>query len=156
MTSIIPKLSDKDVEEYLNIAKASLKRRYPLLLHSNGDTFNRVFNFMLQDSYMQPHLHPGEEKIEIIHIVHGRATVVFFNEHGVITDSTVLENGGVESVEVPAFKWHTYIMNTEYVVTYETMMGVYDPKTWKIFAEWAPKESECQASQYLSNLRGQI
>jgi hypothetical protein len=32
-----------------------------------------------------------------------------------------------QSVSVPSFTWHTYIMLTDKVITYETMNGIYDP-----------------------------
>lgn len=57
-------LSEQQIQDFLNMADSSEKRRYPKLLHKSGDEFNRVFNFIMHDSYMQPHLHPGEEKIE--------------------------------------------------------------------------------------------
>ena len=61
-----PTLSEQEIQDGLRLAGCSEKRRYPKLLHRRGDEFNCVFNFMMNDSYMQPHLHPGQEKIERI------------------------------------------------------------------------------------------
>ena len=122
-------------------------------MHKHGDEFNRVFNFMMQDSYMQPHLHPGEEKIENIHLIEGRVAALFFDDIGKITRCTILEKGGLELIEVPAFTWHTYIMLTERAITYETMMGIYKPETWKRFAEWAPQEDTVESVAYLTFLK---
>lgn len=151
--SEMPKLSKQEVLDCLKLADGSEKRRYPKLLHSPGDEFNRVFNFMMQDSYMQPHLHPGEEKIEKIYIVRGKVAALFFDDQGAVEKCTMLEIGGIELIEVPAFTWHTYVMLTDCAVTYETMMGVYAPSTWKKFAAWAPQEGAVGCAGYLDALK---
>lgn len=134
-------------------ARNSLRQRYPKLLHNPGDEFNRVFNFIIRDSYMQPHLHPGREKIEEIRIIEGKLATIFFDDRGAVRDVVLLKKGGVECVKVPAFTWHTYVMLTDEVVTYETMMGKYDPLTWKRYAAWAPVENSPKSAPYLSSLR---
>jgi len=146
-------LSEHQILDNLKIAKSSQKRRYPKLMHSAGDEFNRVFNFIMHDSYMQPHLHPGEEKIEKIHLIRGKLAVIFFDDLGNHKSSTILEAGGTELIEVPAYTWHTYIMLSEYAVTYETMMGIYAPDTWKKFASWAPQEGTLESIVFLDSLK---
>lgn len=152
----IPELSEQEIQDCLKLAVSSEKRRYPKLLHTTGDEFNCVFNFMMQDSYMQPHLHPGEEKIEKIHLIRGKVAALFFDDQGMVKKCTVLEKGGIELIEVPAFTWHTYVMLTDYAVTYETMMGVYDPVTWKTFADWGPQEGTIQCPEYLNLLKSKV
>jgi cupin fold WbuC family metalloprotein len=154
--SNIPQLSEQETEEGLSQARRSARHRYPKLLHQPGAEFNRVFNFIMRDSYMQPHLHPGEEKIEEIHIVDGRVVTIFFDDQGAVNDVVLLEKGGVECLRVPAFAWHTYVMLTDSAITYETMMGVYDPTTWKRFAPWAPKEDTTESHDYLMSLRDSV
>jgi len=149
----IPDLSDQEIQDCLKLADSAKKRRYPKLLHSLGDEFNSVFNFMMQDSYMQPHLHPGQEKIEKIYLICGKVVTLFFDEDGEVKQCTLLEKGGVELIEVPSFTWHTYVILSDKAVTYETMMGVYDPETWKHFAQWAPVEGSKDCAQYLDLLR---
>ena len=78
----IPKLNKIEIIEGVNLARKSSRRRHPRILHNQGDEFNRVFNFMMSDSYMQPHLHPGVEKIEKIYIVEGQVAIIFFDEKG--------------------------------------------------------------------------
>ena len=60
----IPDLLNNDVNSHFESAANSERRRSPKILHNKGDYHNKVFNFILEDSYMHPHLHPGEEKIE--------------------------------------------------------------------------------------------
>lgn len=151
----IPRLGDSEIDEWLTRAAESPRRRVPNILHAPGDEFNRVVNFMLHDSYMQPHLHPGDEKIERIYPLRGKLAVLFFDDTGAVERVVTAERGGVECVEVPAFTWHTYVMLTDSVVTYETMMGEYEPKTWKEMAQWAPAEGTREAERYLAGLKEQ-
>ena len=149
----IPKLSPIEMSEYVQKAASSPRRRYPKILHKPGDEFNRVINFMMEDTYMQPHLHPGEEKIEKMYLIKGKFVVLLFNNNGEIEDVSYLEKGGMEYIEIPAFAWHTYVMLSECVVSYETMMGKYDPETWKTLADWAPAENTEESIPYLNALK---
>lgn len=149
----IPYLSPSEIKEGVEKAISSERRRFPKILHNPGDEFNRVINFMMNDSYMQPHLHPGVEKIEKIYILEGSLAVFFFNDHGEIINTTILKKGNIKMIAVPAFMWHTYVMLTEYAVTYETMMGKYDPQTWKNFFSIAPEENALNSQEYLQNLQ---
>ena len=60
----IPSLSDNEIERCYYEASKNHRKRYPKILHVNGDYNNRVFNFLIKDTYMQPHIHPSNEKIE--------------------------------------------------------------------------------------------
>lgn len=149
----IPQLSEKEIQEGLVQANSLARHRHPKILHNPGDEFNRVINFMMEDSYMQPHLHPGVEKIEKIYLIGGRLATLFFDDSGSVKECTILEKGGIEMIEVPAFTWHTYVMLSDFAITYETMMGKYEPKTWKEFAEFAPTENSSESIVYLSVLK---
>ena len=149
----VPKLTNEDLNTGIEKALNSDRNRYPLILHEKGDEFNQVFNFVAIDSYMQPHLHPGKEKIEKMHLIKGSFELLIFDNNGFITDRVLIEENKKDYIEVPAFTWHTYIMKSEVTVIFETMMGVYDPKTWKKLANWAPDENSAEAKTYLSKLR---
>jgi len=156
MKTNIPKLSSTEIIEYLQKASKSKRQRYPKILHKPGSEFNRVFNFMKKGSYMQPHLHPGEEKIEKMYLIKGEFAVIFFDNNGQIKTSTKLEKGKKESIDIPAFAWHTYVMLSDEVITYETMMGKYDPETWKTLSEWSPAENAKKSTAYLNELKQKI
>jgi cupin fold WbuC family metalloprotein len=151
----IPFLSTDETVSGIKQANDSDRKRFAKILHTSGAEFNEVFNFINHDSYMQPHLHPGVEKIEYIHLIEGRVAILFFDDKGIINNCTILEKNGTASIKVPAFTWHTYIMLTEHVITYETMMGIYQPETWKKFAGWAPREDTLESIDYLALLRRQ-
>jgi cupin fold WbuC family metalloprotein len=153
MNTDIPRMSEIEIEESLRMAATLERRRHPKILHEPGDKLNQVFNFMMSDSYMQPHLHPGVEKVEFIYLISGKLAVIFFNDSGALTEITILRRGGVELIKVPAFTWHTYVVLSANAVTYETMDGVYDPATWKKLAQWAPQEGGVESIDYLKDLR---
>ncbi len=153
--SYIPKLSSTEIQKYLQKAADSHRRRYPKILHTPGAEFNQVFNFMMEDTYMQPHLHPGEEKIEKMYLVQGCFAILFFNVIGKVEKISILERGECEFIEIPAFSWHTYVILSESVVSYETMMGKFDPETWKTLANWAPGENTPESKSYLELLKQQ-
>ena len=154
MTSVVvPKISECDLEGLLSKAHESPRLRYPRILHNQGDEFNRVLNFMLNGSYMEPHLHSGVKKIEDIYLLKGKLSVIFFDNLGKVENTTLLEKRGDAHIQIPAFTWHTYVILSEYAVTYETMMGKYDPSTWKDFPNWAPKEGTPESKSYLLYLK---
>ena len=152
----IPYLLDEEIKSYFDLALISERKRHPKILHNKGDYHNKVFNFILEDSYMHPHLHPGKEKIEKMHLIQGSFSLILFDSKGEVIESIVLEKGKKEFIEVPAFTWHTYVMLSDKVIIYETMEGIYDPNTWKRLASWAPEESSQQSLLYLESLKKHI
>ena len=98
----IPNLSDQLFIEMLDQAKNSIRHRYSYVLHKPGAEFNRVFNLMRHNSYMQPHLHPGKEKIEKIYIIKGSVCCFFFDDFGRITHKIHLKTNREDFISVPA------------------------------------------------------
>ena len=151
--STVPPIDDDEIADWLRRAGDSPRQRLPRILHEPGAEFNEVFNFMRGGTYMQPHHHPAEEKVEKIYLVRGRLAVIYFEDDGTPSQVTVLSEAGTDRIEVPAFTWHTYVMLSDEVVTYETMMGRYEPSSWKEFAQWAPAEDAPESAAYLRRLK---
>ena len=152
----MPELSLDDINYYFDLAYNSERRRSPKIMHKKGDYINKVFNFILSDSYMHPHLHPGSEKIEKMYLIKGSFALIIFDDKGNVKETVVLSKGEKEFVAVPAYTWHTYVMLTNEVIVYETMDGVYEPSSWKEMASWAPKENTVGASNYLETLKNNL
>ena len=146
-------LSANEIVNYLVIAQNSPKRRVPKVLHQPGAFFNQVINFVLADSYMQPHQHPAKEKIEEIWLMEGKMAVLFFDDQGKITQVVNLDPQLNNQIAIPAFAWHTYVTLSDHSISYETMNGVYDPATWKTFASWATTENTPESTTYLNQLK---
>ena len=145
-----------DINYYFDLAYNSERRRSPKIMHKKGDYINKVFNFVLSDSYMHPHLHPGSEKIEKMYLIKGSFALIIFDDKGNVKETVVLSKGEKEFVAVPAYTWHTYVMLANEVIVYETMDGVYEPSSWKEMASWAPKENTVEASNYLETLKNNL
>jgi len=154
--SEVPDLLDQDIKYHFDASRNSDRSRSPKILHAKGDYVNKVFNFILSSSYMQPHLHPGSEKIENMYLVHGSFALITFDDNGKVIETNILEKDKNEFVAVPAFSWHTYVMLSDEVIVYEEMNGVYEPSSWKEMASWAPKENTPEAEQYLQSLRANL
>ena len=152
----IPDLSIAEMLLYFSEAEGSERKRFPKILHEQGDYNNKVINFILDQSYMMPHLHPGDEKIEKMFLIEGSFALIIFDNEGKVLEYSILKKGKRETIDVPAFTWHTYVMLTEKVVIYETMNGVYEPSTWKEMASWAPLENTPEAAHYLSFLKNKV
>ena len=148
----IPNLTSEDKNFYFNQAELSERKRSPYIIHQKGDEFNQVFNFILEDSYMKPHLHPRSGMIEKMHLIQGSFKLIFFDNSGNPEEIFNIEEPG-QRILVPALTWHTYIMTSKLTIIFETMMGVYDPKTWKKTPDWAPDESSKKAKEYFKSLK---
>jgi cupin fold WbuC family metalloprotein len=156
MDTTIPELSKKEIESHFLEAKKTSRRRSPLILHEKGDYLNKVFNFILKDSYMHPHLHPSDEKVENMYLIKGSFGLIEFDDKGNINKTTVLNEHDLTSIKVPAYTWHTYVMLSEENIVYETMEGKYEPDTWKRMAPWAPQEESNEAPSYLQKLKNNL
>ena len=152
----IPELIDEEIKMHFDLAFQSERRRSPKILHNKGDYHNKVFNFILSDSYMHPHMHPGQEKIEKMYLIQGSFALILFDSKGQIVKTTILEKGKKETIDVPAFSWHTYVMLSEKAIIYETMEGKYNIETWKKMAPWAPIENSKDSQKYLLSLKSQV
>jgi cupin fold WbuC family metalloprotein len=148
----IPNLTTEDKKFYFDQAEISERNRSPYIIHKRGDEFNQVFNFILEDSYMKPHMHPKSGMSEKMHLIEGSFKLIFFNNNGEPIEIFNIEKPG-QRIQVPAFTWHTYIMTSKSAIIFETMMGVYDPKTWKKPPDWAPDENSNAADEYFRNLK---
>jgi len=152
----VPVLLNDELKIHFELATNSIRKRSPKILHKKGAYLNQVFNFILKDSYMHPHLHPGKEKIEKMYLIKGSFALILFNEVGQISQKIILEEGKLDFIEVPAFTWHTYVMLSDEVIIYETMEGIYEIDTWKKMASWAPIENSLDAENYLETLKNQV
>jgi len=109
----------------------------------------------LDGSYMKPHMHPITTVIEKMHLISGSFKLIFFDEKG---RSKKIYNIDKENqrVEVTGYTWHTYVMTSDQTIIFETILGKYNPKTWKKISDWAPDDSSKNSKEYLQNLKNFI
>jgi cupin fold WbuC family metalloprotein len=101
---------------------------------------------------MKPHMHPDKNKIEKMHLIYGSFKLILFDEVGIIKKIYNI-NKKNPTVEVPGYTWHTYVMTSKLTIIFETMIGKYNPTTWKRMAAWAPDENNERAKKYLKDLK---
>ncbi len=128
-------------------AHNSPRRRIILPIHRGQDALvQRMFNFMLPGTYVQPHLHPRDGAIETMMVLRGALGFVLFDDQGNIRDHWRLTAGTPSAVlDIEPKLWHGMVILEPDTVILEIKRGPYDVEHDKVFADWAPKESDDRA-----------
>ena len=137
-----------------NEAAISPRKRANLNVHqSYDDIVQRLFIAMLPDSYVRPHQHIQRHKWEFFMVVEGALDLLFFDEHGAVTNRITLEAGGeCTGLEIPPHTWHATVC-FEPVVFMEVKQGPYDVTEDKGFAPWSPEEGSAEVPAFLAKLK---
>ena len=91
-------------------------------------------------------------KMSFGHLSNACFKLIFFDDKGIIKKTYDIDKKN-SRVEVPGYTWHTYVMSSTSTIIFETMMGKYDPLTWKKMPEWAPNENSKEAEKYFRTLK---
>lgn len=123
---------------------------------SYDDPVQRLFNALGYDTYIRPHRHALDPKVESLFALRGEFALITFDEAGDPQD--VIHFGATSpasapGVEINSQTWHTVIALTEAAVLLEIKAGPFDPQAAKEFAAWSPEEGSAQAAPYLTQLR---
>ena len=130
----------------------SPRQRIILPIHRTQDALvQRMLNFFQPGTYVQPHLHPREHAIETIHVLHGRLGFIRFDEKGEVIGTYDLraENHGLVDIEPKL--WHGMVCLAPNTVILEVKRGPYNNED-KVFADWAPTESDEGVDAYRGKL----
>jgi cupin fold WbuC family metalloprotein len=118
---------------------------------------HRFLNVLLKDTYIRPHRHLEPPKSEAFLVLEGCADILVFDESGSIKRRYRLgregERGRAWGIDLPPGVWHTIVAVTDRVVCYEVKPGPWEPSSDKEFAQWAPKEGEPEAAEFLQRWR---
>jgi len=145
-TSLLDKLSEE--------AKLTDRLRKNYNLHQQeSDPLQRMLNALEPDTYVQPHKHQNPDKRELFIPLRGSISLIVFDDSGLFTSAVTLsENSSQRIAEIEAGVWHTVICNEPNTVYFEIKDGPYDVGNDKIFAAWAPSESDKTKKEYLQEL----
>lgn len=144
-------LSKQQMEEGVRASRLSPRRRILMPIHRQQDApVQRMLNFFQPDTYVPPHRHPREGASETIQMLAGRLAFFIFADDGAISSSYTLEVGDL--IDIEAGVWHGLVILEPDTVVLEVKRGPFDA-TDRVFADWAPKEGEEGAGEYLSGLR---
>ena len=141
------------IERVKNAARAEPLRRARLNLHhSEADAVQEMLIAFCGDSLSPPHRHIG--KSESLHVVEGRALIVFFDENGATKRRIAI--GGVGTglpalYRLAAQHWHTIIPLDEMVVIHEVTTGPFRREQERP-PIWVPRNSE-ELLKFMERLR---
>lgn len=139
-------------KNYWTNVKNSSAKRFTNVLHEKGTYENICEVYLMKGTYMQPHMHEYKDQVEKIELLEGEIKINYFDSEGTVKEILRVSKPGTV-VSVSTRRYHTYRIISESAMTKESMNGIYDPKTWKTYDEWAPAEDSKEASQYLSELK---
>ena len=145
-------------------AHRSPRRRQSLTLHLTPDeACQRLFNAIDVDSYVRPHRHQLDPKLETLIAIRGRFVLVTFTEDGEVDEvvhfHTEKHETNVDSgvgIEIPAGTWHTIIAIEPKSILLEIKAGPFTIELSKEFAPWAPPEESPEGQAYLLALKKRI
>jgi cupin fold WbuC family metalloprotein len=155
-SALSPRVFDsRYFDELVAAAGMSARLRQHDNLHASpNDPCQRLFNAIGQDSYIRPHRHNTDPKVETLVAVWGRFALLLFNDLGGLTD--VVEFGvGTDAmaIELPPALWHTIVALTPQAVLFEAKAGPFNPSAAKELAPWAPDEGSGAAAAFLAELQ---
>lgn len=136
-------------------AKSMERLRKNYNLHQETkDPIQRMLNALEPDTYIQPHKHQNPDKRELFIPVRGSVSLIVFDDNGEFNSTVTLSEKSLQRIaEIESGVWHTIICNEPGTVYFEIKDGPYDVKNDKIFAPWAPSESDEGKSDYLLELK---
>lgn len=140
------------LNELSSKAKQAPRRRMNLNIHKScEDQMQRFLNAMEPGTYIRPHKHELPHKRELFAVVRGEFLVIEFNDRGEIIDHIILgADSGNFATEIDPAIYHTVLSLRVSSVALEVKDGPYNPDDDKIFADWAPEETNTQdCKQYI-------
>jgi len=129
-----------------------LRRARLNLHHSESDRVQEMLIAICSDSLIAPHRHLGRS--ETLHVIEGRALIVFFDEEGREVRRLRIgpAGGGLPPLyRLAADTWHVVIPLDEVVVIHETAAGPFE-KDRAPPPNWAPTNEE-GLRQFIDALR---
>ena len=145
-------LEPEQIEQLLEQAKDSDRKRSHLLLHDNQDCLlHRVVIALQRGTYVVPHNHSESQKEEILFVLQGEVCVVLFNEQGMVLDKQVKSAGELSAFgEYAPGTWHTLYPVSNNAIIIEVKRGPFIPTSPTEFARWAPKEGSPGVNHFLA------
>ena len=144
----------------INFLKASVDKtqhkRIRLCAHLDiEDKLHEMIILILDETYIRPARHI--DKAESLHVIHGEADAVFFDESGNITHVIPMaepSSPGTFYYRMARPTYHTLLVNSPFFVFHECTKGPLI-RAQTEFPSWAPDEDDMGAvKEYMQLLRG--
>ena len=146
------------IEDLKKKSKNNLRKRIRLNIHKSlSDSIHEMFIVHNKGSYIRPHNHLN--KNESLHIIEGRADIIFFDAKGNLTDVIPMGNyasGKTFYYKLTEPKFHSLLVKTDYLIFKETTNGPFR-KEDRIDAPWSPDEKDAKAiEEYMLKLQAKV
>lgn len=151
-----PTLIDPAMLDQLSAEAAALPRQRKHRNFHPNDSYpaHRLLVAIEPGSFVPPHCHLNPAKDESLLIVRGKLGVLFFDNSGQVASQHVLSAGeGAFGVDIPHGVFHTVLALVPGTVFFEAKAGPYVPVGAGELPDWAPREADAAAADYLAALR---
>ena len=140
---------------FLKMASGKLPRQRCRICFHNGP--NAAVHEMLiahhRSCYVRPHRHLRNS--ESLTVIEGTANMLLFDDVGNIINNLRLEEAGNNDpffCHIPSNKWHSLIIESEWLIFKEVAQGPFDPASSE-FAPWSPPGNlRNDAPEYVDSL----
>lgn len=135
-------------------ARLSPRLRANYNFHPHNDfPAHRLLIAIEPGSYVPPHRHQDPNKDETFVILRGRIGLIVFDEAGAVLETHVLAPGSaLLGADIPHGTFHSLVALESGSVFLEAKSGPYRPVSAGEVAEWAPRESDAGAADYLKGM----
>lgn len=154
-------ITAKTVDQLRAESLASARRRQHMNLHaSHNEPVQRLLNAIQIDSYIRPHRHSIDPKIESLFALAGSFVLFVFDENGqvariirLVSEKYIHRAETCLGVELSPGTWHTVLAMEPDSILLELKAGPFDTNAAKEYAPWAPDEGTEEGCIYLKKLR---
>ena len=154
------RLARRRVHDVLTLANSSQRGRSLINLGCSDEPVQRLVNGILPGSYIQPHVHNGNNpKWESFTLLYGGPVgIVTFMEDGRLAGVKSLAEGGVRGPYVIEPNTYHSAIAIGPSGLLEMLDQPHDPETHKKMAPWAPSEdaSQREIEAYLGPIRNYV
>jgi cupin fold WbuC family metalloprotein len=138
------------------VAQNPLKRARICLHKDPSDLLHGMLIVHAEGAYIRPHRHSFSEELTLI--IEGEGDLVFFDNAGTVTHVEQVSSkgdGGIFLVRLSPFVWHTFLLRTSFLVSYESLLGPFSSKNSER-ASWSPVEGTPECKIYCQDLEQKI
>ncbi len=151
-------ISRQLLDEVSAAAQSSPRQRKNFNFHQRDDEVcHRLLNAIEPDTYIPPHCHRDAAKGESIVVLCGKVGALIFSDAGVPNQRIVMQSESeVLGVDIPPGVIHSLVALEKNSVFFESKAGLYVALAENERVNWAPKEGENAAREYLTWMKSQF
>ncbi|MBT8766150.1 WbuC family cupin fold metalloprotein [Metapseudomonas boanensis] len=132
-------------------AAASPRKRQHHNFHEMDEPCHRLAVGLQPGTYIPPHRHLSADKAECLLVLKGRLGLLIFDEQGAVLEQRELVAGGdCVGVDLPPGLFHALVVLEPDSLLFECKAGPYRPLGDGEQANWAPREGDPGAVDYLA------